>query len=63
MLSTPFGLFYGSLLLVIEDAEVAAPADQFFRRHLGAKRRKGDAEFLGDAELELEPVVFGQLSL
>jgi hypothetical protein len=52
-----------ALLLVVQDAEVAAPTDHFLRRHGCAERSQSHAEFFGDAELEQQPVVLGELSL
>lgn len=62
-LPTAFGLLPFGLLLVVKHTEVAAPTDYLLRRHGAAQLLQRDAELLGDAELEQEPVVFGELSL
>ena len=56
-LSAAFCVFDGLFLVLVEDAKIGAPAEQFFGCHGGPDFGKRLAQLLGNAKLEHEPVV------
>ena len=56
-LAAAFGLLHLLSLVFVQDLEVGAPAEDFLGRHRGTDLVQTFAEFLGDAELQQEPVV------
>ena len=59
-LAAAFGFVDFLLLVLVEDLEVGAPAEEFFGGEGGANGGQTEAQLFGDAELEHEPVVFAQ---
>jgi hypothetical protein len=59
-LAAAFGFVDFLLLVLVQDAEVGAPAQELFGGEGGANCGKTQAQLLGDAKLEHEPVVFTQ---
>ena len=57
-LTTAASFLHLFLLVLVEDLEVGAPADEFLGGHGGADFGQAHAQFFGDAKLEHEPVVF-----
>lgn len=59
--STPSaGLLHLLFLVFVNYLEVSAPAEQFLDGHRGADFGQTHAQFLGNAELKHEPVVFAK---
>jgi len=48
-------------LVLVQDAEIGAPAKEFFGGHRRSDFGKAEAQLFGDAELEHEPVVLAKL--
>lgn len=59
-LAAAFGFLDLLFLVFVQDLEVGAPADGLFGGHGGADLVESLAEFLGNPELEEEPVVFAE---
>ena len=53
-------MFQCLFLVLVEDAKIGAPAQEFFGGHGGPNGGKSEAQFLGDAKLEHEPAIFPQ---
>jgi hypothetical protein len=47
-------------LVLVEDLEVGAPAEQFFGGHGGPNFTQAHAQFLGNAKLQQQPVVLAE---
>jgi hypothetical protein len=47
-------------LVLVEDLEVGAPAEQFFGGHRGPNFAQAHAQLFGDAELQQQPVVLAE---
>jgi len=60
-LAAAFGFVDLLLLVLVEDLEVSAPAQQFFDCHSRPNFTKGKPQFFGYAKLKQQPTVFAKL--
>ena len=59
-LSPTPGFLHLFLLVLVEDLEIGAPANEFLGGHRGADFGQAHAQLFGNAKLEHEPVVFAK---
>ena len=53
-------MFHCLFLVLVEDAKISAPAEEFFGCHGGPDFGKRFAQLLGNAKLEQKPTVFAE---